>query len=669
MARADLLALTAEDLAALTNRGTVKRAQKELQSDELEFQVRDADDGDLVVVWSNGVSCTFVRGKTIKDAICTSGLNGITRHVIRSVLAYQSQQQADASGEPGDSAPSGPASSWDPGQISDEQLEQHFGKAAVSKARRRFEAGVLLELIRGAKPTVRFLEESITLRFLVEGDLGYVTGDCAERQLSLWCAVAVWGFRELSAEKVAGIVSVHQTRVTDRREEVSQIEELLDELGRDGFAGLAPTWRARCSRAEAVARKAGLIWPAEIMLELLEQQELYVQRDARFEPRLCVELLGELTARCRAIANSTTSIPQALIRGSQADSVAEIAGGRMIGLGLGIVAWKRHATLSVYLQDADLGSVMSVERSFAEEDADKPARDFETLAATSIRRNLSLAGLTTSQLLLKAGKRTPSGRLLLPRGVSSMGVNPQDFQWEQLKAPLAADSFAQLQARYLELPPSYLRPRRRTENLHVVALARASEPGFEPAMQVLTATLHDTAGGRARLVHPYHDRGRAGFGRLLRTLTSMGEQVRYVCGHVRSVRDTLELQPVSLIYEHEGRRLSLLPWIADANSVTPADEQLLNDELDDERDPVADQLQDLRDAVADALLMGVRQAPAAAWLALAERCSAMGFVRLADAVAALGAELEQRSASPRWKGDQAARKLRELCLVLRIALE
>ena len=180
------MALTADDLATLTNRGTVKRWQKELEAGEVTCELREEPGGDLVFAWSDGITCRFPSGKAVHDAVCSSGAAGITRHVVRSVLAYQRAGL-------GSKAASGPADAgremqdgnrrqedlqaaetascfvageiWDPGQISDGDLIARFRSAAVTKARKRFEQGVLVELSRGTKPTARFLDEACTVRF------------------------------------------------------------------------------------------------------------------------------------------------------------------------------------------------------------------------------------------------------------------------------------------------------------------------------------------------------------------------------------------------------------------------------------------------------------------------------------------------------------------------
>src|SRR5215468_6954406 len=96
MPRADLLALTSDDLAALTNRGTVKRAARELESGEVTFKLRESDAGEVTVEWSDEARCVIPAGKTASDARCSCPATTLCRHIVRSILAYQKQAAAAA---------------------------------------------------------------------------------------------------------------------------------------------------------------------------------------------------------------------------------------------------------------------------------------------------------------------------------------------------------------------------------------------------------------------------------------------------------------------------------------------------------------------------------------------------------------------------------------------
>src|ERR1044072_310498 len=94
MPRDDLLHIAPDDLAALTNRGTVKRAQRELENKGVAGELSEAADGTVTAKWSDGVTCTLPGGKTISDARCTCPATELCRHVVRTVLAYQRRNAA-----------------------------------------------------------------------------------------------------------------------------------------------------------------------------------------------------------------------------------------------------------------------------------------------------------------------------------------------------------------------------------------------------------------------------------------------------------------------------------------------------------------------------------------------------------------------------------------------
>src|ERR1051325_1138845 len=142
MARADLLALTTDDLTALTNRGTVNRAERELQ--ELTCQIQEEADATVTFIWSDGVRCTIPGKKTVAQAMCSCPATETCRHLVRSVLTYHRQFAATLNARP-------PSQCWNPGDITDDELARHFKPAKLTRARERFEAGLVVELLRGTK--------------------------------------------------------------------------------------------------------------------------------------------------------------------------------------------------------------------------------------------------------------------------------------------------------------------------------------------------------------------------------------------------------------------------------------------------------------------------------------------------------------------------------------
>src|SRR5947208_15009714 len=135
MPRPDLLALSPDDLAVLTNRGTVKRAQRELESGEVRGELSESPDGEVSARWSDGVECRLPAGKVVGEGRCTCAATELCRHLVRTVLAYQRRAAGDAADRRDIGAPTEPPGLWDPGRIGDDALAAAFRTAALSKAR------------------------------------------------------------------------------------------------------------------------------------------------------------------------------------------------------------------------------------------------------------------------------------------------------------------------------------------------------------------------------------------------------------------------------------------------------------------------------------------------------------------------------------------------------
>lgn len=90
MIRADLLALTPDALAALANRGLVKRAAKELDAGNGP-EVDLTPDGTVRGRFPDGAEATLPGGGGLEGGSCTCAATGVCRHRIGLILAYQRQ--------------------------------------------------------------------------------------------------------------------------------------------------------------------------------------------------------------------------------------------------------------------------------------------------------------------------------------------------------------------------------------------------------------------------------------------------------------------------------------------------------------------------------------------------------------------------------------------------
>jgi hypothetical protein len=564
MTRADLLALTLDDLTVLSNRGLVKRAQRELESEEFTYQYTESTDRTISLQWSDGFDCSLPADSVICDRHCTCTATTLCRHLIRSVLAYQTLVQSSGSTTQEQVEANAPLSpplsnqSWNPGDIPDTEIAQHFKASQIERLQRQFNTDLAIEVTCSTKPTARLHTLGHTLRFLVPGDIRYTYCDCTAPAPCSHVPLAIWAFRKLPPEQKSGIISTETKTNPAPIALLDDIEDALCELLAVGLKGISQALIGRFQRLEKLCRQESLIWPAEIILELLQQCDYYSQRDARFSGNQVFDLMGELGIRMDAIRSNTGATPQLFIRGTQFDRTTELGAARLIGLGCGVQVRQRNVRISSYFQDTDSGAVMALSQDFAEPPKPtEPLKDFWQLAQTRVLKQNSLETLGAGQLLIKSGKRSPDFQLL--PGRSQVIVNPQTFQWESLRSPLLIEDFAELHDRFSHLPPKSLRPRRITETLHVLAIERVEEITFSNVEKAVIAILYDRSGNSANLYFPYHYRANLGTEVLLNSLNQLN--LCFVAGEVYLKNNQLVVVPISLIFQGKEKRFILQPWI------------------------------------------------------------------------------------------------------------
>ena len=675
MPRADLLALDVDELAALTNRGTVKRAIRELESGEPDYTVEETDAA-MLVNWSDGIVCTFPSDAAIKDATCSSGVLGISRHLIRSVLAYQkfiqeaegktqTVEETNDSEHTENALPLSASSAWDPGQITDQQLDKQFGKAAVTRARKRFEAGVLGDLSRGRKPTVKFLHDSCTIRFPVPHDLRYATGDCEERLLSTWVPQAVWAFRELAEDTLAGLVMTGDGSIECPQSSMDQLQKLLAELCQIGVANLPATWAQRLSRVQGKLEAAKLIWPASLCESIDSQFQSYRDQDARFDPVRLTRLVGELKARLAVIENDLSPIPHALVCGPKSNGKTALKKARLVAVGLDARPTPLSVVFRIFFQDSETGSVLVLNRTVPSREIEQEdAKSFDDLGSRLVADQSSVAQLAKSIVVLGSGKRTATDEIVLPRGRGKLAVNAQSFLWEKLAPPFAAESFEQIKQRLQQLPPDWLRPRRGAENLHAIRIEAINNAFFDVRTQRLMAVATDIDGGLAKLVFPYHSQGHAGFDQFLEAAMARGEDAKFICGHVRLENRELVIVPVSVVFETDDKREIMIPWLAGSNE--KSDSQLVEPEFDAQQNPISEFLKDLSAGVGDALITGWENQQLIDWETFLERGQAIGFSKTLAPIKQMVDDLRSKHEHLNYDANAGAKSLGELCIYLRL---
>lgn len=562
--RADLLALNDDDLASLANRGLARRARQEAESSALACEFEETPAGDITARWSDGPECRLPAGARLTDARCTCPSATLCRHVLRTVIRYQ-LSQTSAPAPKGENTPVSANAEWSPAEITDAQLDAFFSPAELARWRHDFDAGHVIQVWTGVKPRAHLHTLGCTVNFLVPRDPRYAVCDCAATAPCGHALLSIWAARKMPAGQTAALVST-APEISAAPDDAAlsvlgQIEAELAAFAATGLARSSPlqadTWR----RLSTLARDAALVWPADALHDIAELHTAYLARDARFAPRDFLALAAELLQRADAIRSGVSPVPPLFIRGTPRDRETEIASARLIGLGCAARTWKTGTEISAYLQDADTGTTLAITRAFAHEPGGTP-KSFAALARTFALKGATLAAIGRGQLLVKGGRRSPSGRFIAGR--APVSVTPQACAWETLRAPLLVSSFAALREQLRAEPPAALGPRRVAARLAVCPVTGAGEVVFSVASQEIRARLADAEGGTAILAHPCVTRASAGNESLLAALRATPGNVRFVCAQARLEGAELVLAPLSVVFENASGRICIQPWVDDA---------------------------------------------------------------------------------------------------------
>ncbi|MDR3035838.1 MAG: hypothetical protein LBV78_22545, partial [Kitasatospora sp.] len=518
--RADLLALDADTLAALANRGLVKRAARELDSGAGAAVSLDAA-GEVTAAFPDGSRAALPAGVPLEAGTCSCPAPGVCRHLVGLVLAYQAQAQpasqpasesestSEAAAGPGAAAPAPPPEPelpWSPAEFDDAALLAAFGRPALAAARRAWERGVRVTVQRmdAAHPAPSVELPSCTVRFPVPRSLNFaLSGATAARHGEL-VTLAVWAFRAADEDgtpsgsaRTAGGPTRPDTgtaaEAADRAQPApataaatAAVTALTEEVLRPGTARTGPVLLAQLARLEAELAAASAHWPAAAAAELRVQLAAYADRDTRHDPDRVAELLVELRARSRAA-------DRALALGTGESAVTQLRRTRLVALGCRVSAGRGGAErcTELYLAQPDAGIALVLRKQWAVPEG-RPG----TGAELAGRRLLghSVRALAGSNLVSESVSRSAGRAVTVERGrIASTSVTPLGDAWASLPAPLLLhDAAARLRA-LGGRPPRPVRPRIEAENAHVLAVAEVGPLGYDPARQRLEAVLRDAA--------------------------------------------------------------------------------------------------------------------------------------------------------------------------------
>ncbi|MGA4508079.1 SWIM zinc finger family protein [Propionibacteriaceae bacterium G1746] len=650
MTRPDILALSAGALADLTNKGTLRRAQKQVDDPATSWTITESATSDVHVEFDDATRCELAAGQAFADWTCSCAAAQECRHLVAAVLAYQ--RDAGLTGAepvaagPADKAPSTaipaaheqlpyeqlpheqlpheqPATPFDPAHITDEALAAALAPATLRAAAALVAAGPLAHVGTSAGINIVRLHHpvGVTVRFLAGADLAYARCSCRRPDPCLHVPVAVAAARGTTHGQ-SGLRAAPTAEAWQPDPQVlDEARRLTEELIRVGVEAshraLLGPWQRLAQRASA----AQLHHVADLVDEIGEEAARYSGADARFDPDRLVALCGELLTRAASLrGHHPGRVPDRLVAGAAAEA-EPVGRAKLVGMGTEVIESGDRVRLIVHLVEARSGAPLRVTRTLDDpqlRDGWQLARG--TLGSIPLHQWGSGQVMTTSGNISGHGEFSPGNRRVT--GIPHAAL-------DQVGAPFRVGSVAELAAQQSRLPV-VLDDRSAGTDLAACRFVAIDEVAVVPALGRLEAVLVDAAGDRALLALPLTPRVRPGAGRtadLLRRWQQSTPDDLHVSGRWRWTPRGPVVTPLLLAGAHE----SVQPFVAEP---LPEAGQLAGEAIVDDGDltsPAA-VVRGLDKALGETLVAGLDRlgGDPQVWPALARHLRAAGSARLAD---------------------------------------
>ncbi|AIC71953.1 Uncharacterised protein [Mycobacteroides abscessus] len=552
--RPDLDIITEAALIALTNKGLVKRAQRELDS-QTPPQLSQATDGTVTARWHDGNVSALAADRTLTQADCTCGATTLCRHRIGLVLGYQRVARADQ-----DTHAATPALDWSPAMFTDAELTAAFGAAAMKAAERRRAAGYPATVRRGQPPTVEL--PSSTVRFMAPEHLDFALTDADKQASAVTVVLAVWAFRLADAiDPGTTRVEIEVTSTAERDEKpTEEARDLAMELLCSGTVNVTDVLSGKLDRAAADLDRDNIRWLADTLQDLHTQLSAYRTRHAAFSDLRVAELLAEVHAR--SLASSSPRLSRAQILGTGEKASTRIRLTRLTALGARLTRMDDAVSATVYLVGDSIPMV--IHRSWPVDDDPGFAGEVvgrRRIAGTTLERLASSSVVTES-----AVRHANRGLELTRSAMAKTSVLPLGRAWESLPDHLAHHEFSLLEREITSQPPRFVRPRIEAEFVRVFAVHRVVSMSYSPGDQRLVAEVADAHDGRALIADEYRSVAPGALDALHRALSMIREKAQPVLlsGIARRSHGRLIVEPLAALLGTEVSVFDFAPAITRA---------------------------------------------------------------------------------------------------------
>jgi hypothetical protein len=618
--RADLLALTPETLAELTNRGLVKRAAREVDRDPP--AIVESPDGTVEATQPDGTVTTLPTGG-LEAAKCTCAAPGVCRHVVALVLTYQAGSSAP------DADQAQPPRS--PGAFTDDQLAARIGDRMMAAARRIERTGYVARVHRARPgdpvPTVEL--PTTTVRFLVPDDLGFARTDAVAGTRDDVLALAVWAFRV--ADEQAPDEPDVQVQVGGGGKQADASGAGLDRavafaglVLREGAVHLGAGVAAEITAVRAELDQARMRWPLLAVDDLAAQLDAYRERSARYRPESLADHVAELFARHRTVTGGGAVLASRVL-GTDEAAETPLRRARLDGLGARVTAAGGERFVDIFLAHADSATVLVLRRSY-ETDDDGPKLAERRVAGVTV--GVLAGGAVVTESASRSASRTVR---LGARRLSRTEAMVSRGSWQDLPRALIAADLAALAVELDALPPRPIRSRVAAELVRVVPVAEVHALSYAPGAQRLDAVITDPSGATAQVTATHASCAPGRLDGVAAALTSA--ELRFVAGPVRRGDGGLVIDPIGFA---AGDGVLVPDLMPPTPGPTPRDRPAPM------TDPLAQSLDEALSLLAEVAHQGLLHTPPTMptrLRATADRLGTLGLRRAAEAVRAVAALL------------------------------
>jgi hypothetical protein len=568
--RATAAVLDDAALAALANKGLVRRARKDLEQTKPTLV---GEHGEAVRLTVEEWTVDILDRPS--EARCSCPASGICRHILVALLHLA----ADAETGGGATAATA-ACGAEILEVTDDDLRRWAGTALFKRALSELARGLTLAGRDGVPFVSRCEDWNVECRWLPGGGLPgmlcscHAPGACVHKIAAVLAWQIEQGRRDLAADEQR-ILAPAEGAPRTREEVLESVSRTLEEIVGLGLSRLSHAAEQRIRTLATSAHGVDLPRLERLLRSLSEEIGLSLRRDAQAGGDRILGTAAQVAALTAALKRPTPSLVGR--HRTRYDKVGDVE-----LMGLGARAWRTRsgfAGLTVYLWDVGAARWATW----------TDARPVEAAGFDPVARYTapgpwpgcdSPARAARSRFRLVPAWRSPAGRLsgrestsFVRLGDSAPGQIDAVTEWDRLAAR-AWDLFAQ-----------GLSDRDERSALVLVRPQRWSDTSFDAVHQELTAEIVDVHGQALPLFLPHTELNKAA----IHTLESVArDPAPAVFGRLTLHHRRLALEPLSLVQGTEIVCLGLdTARVAAQGAPAAAATSAENDELDSD-EPEAD---------------------------------------------------------------------------------